>query len=299
MYAKTTFWTAAAAALFQLAIVNAEKQTIEYTFTPGGEFDCNAGALNRTCGPGDPYGGCVYAPEAETPSLWCCPAGDLSCWGWSTDCKSGSKQCKSDGNSKPSRPFPPIPSHPFPSFSSGTNPPPPSAWCCDAQYEECEYTGGKVNLCLLRQDVFPNPQAELPAKKEFGDKLDAVSTKIVVDVAAQTSKPSASSASKGSSATATATRSGAVASASASVSVSKGDDETFTRTRSTSSAPGSAEATTEDASSTAAEATNSAAGEVTGSAVPEVSTGAGGRNGAQMAMPVGGVLVGFVVAMLG
>lgn len=49
MYAKTTFWTAAAAALFQLAIVNAEKQTIEYTFTPGGEFDCNAGALNRTC----------------------------------------------------------------------------------------------------------------------------------------------------------------------------------------------------------------------------------------------------------
>jgi len=50
MYAKAhSLMAAAAAVLLQLAVVGGEKQSIEYTFTPGSDFECRAGALNRTC----------------------------------------------------------------------------------------------------------------------------------------------------------------------------------------------------------------------------------------------------------
>jgi len=71
----------------------------------------------------------VYAPEAVDPVLWCCPAGgkaaspppplpperllmprrvlDAACWGFSSQCDAGKKQCKADDASEFTTPPPP------------------------------------------------------------------------------------------------------------------------------------------------------------------------------------------------
>lgn len=122
----------------------AEKQNINYYFRPqSGNYQCEVSYSDGTdlsidCGPGDKYGGCAWTLNAagtENGIMWCCPPGDQACWRWKGTCQPGRKTCRSGA----------------------------TTWCCHEVYEDCEFDQGKINLCLLKTDLFRNPMRTAPA----------------------------------------------------------------------------------------------------------------------------------------
>jgi len=57
-----------------------------------------------------------------------------------------------------------------------------STWCCDGEYEDCEYEFNKVNLCLLKTSLFPNPLSGAPTTVE--PTMTDTMTTATVEVAA-------------------------------------------------------------------------------------------------------------------
>jgi hypothetical protein len=123
-----------------------------------------------TGGGDDKYGGCAYDPK-----LWCCPPGgisppivpseprscgkltaapDAACWGWGQVCSAGRKECR-----------------------SGT-----ATWCCDEEYEDCEYEFNKINLCLLKTALFLNPLSGAPTTVD--PTMTDTTTTATVEIAA-------------------------------------------------------------------------------------------------------------------
>ncbi|KAA8895498.1 hypothetical protein FN846DRAFT_894084 [Sphaerosporella brunnea] len=256
-----SLWTAVSVLVALPWAVLAKEYTVEYFFRPEKKFTCAKGSLERTDCAGDPYGGCAYAPRANDPLLWCCPAGgihahlsrsgyfvDAACWGWEQQCGPGKRHCQNGS----------------------------ADWCCDEVYEDCEYSEGKINLCLLKTDVFPNPQGALPTDAKYGAKLDAVATTVTFDAT-----PASSTIAK------TKSKPDTAKTQSASVAASTVTEKPTSTKRSSNSASASAGPTAQTpAPSTSAEA----------SSVPSSTGGAGNnRPGTAAAVVIGSFVAGLML----